>query len=188
MASRPPCSTCNRGCCGRGRPGRLARVPRFFSSLSARSCQAPRRNFACGRIHKVRLDRTAASADHRYRKTLAAPGMLLLRIHPTRWNWKCCRSSRFLEPSRWRYQQWPPTCAMPTRLRRSAAALKACAIRDALPGASEATRALAGDLITTTLSAVGKQFSEIPRTAAEIEAYAEAMADMFCTYLKGLEE
>jgi hypothetical protein len=61
-------------------------------------------------------------------------------------------------------------------------------MRDALPGASEATRALAGDLITTTLSAVGKQFSEIPRTAAEIEAYAEAMADMFCTYLKGLEE
>jgi hypothetical protein len=25
--------------------------------------------------------------------------MLLLRIHPTRWNQKCCRSIRFLEPS-----------------------------------------------------------------------------------------
>jgi AcrR family transcriptional regulator len=60
-------------------------------------------------------------------------------------------------------------------------------MREALPEASEATRALAGDLITTTLSAVGKQFSETPRTAAEIEAYAGAMADMFCAYLRGLE-
>jgi AcrR family transcriptional regulator len=58
--------------------------------------------------------------------------------------------------------------------------------RDA-PEASEATRALAGDLITTTLSAVGKHFSESPRTPAEIEAYAEAIADMFCAYLEGLE-
>jgi AcrR family transcriptional regulator len=57
----------------------------------------------------------------------------------------------------------------------------------ALPEASEATRALAGDLITTTLSAVGKHFSESPRTPAEIETYAEAIADMFCAYLEGLE-
>lgn len=57
----------------------------------------------------------------------------------------------------------------------------------ALPETSEATRALAGDLITTTLSAVGKHFSESPRTPAEIEAYAEAIADMFCAYLEGLE-
>jgi hypothetical protein len=46
---------------------------------------------------------------------------------------------------------------------------------------------LAGDLITTTLSAVGKNFSESLRTPAEIEAYADAMADMFCAYLKGLK-
>jgi AcrR family transcriptional regulator len=58
---------------------------------------------------------------------------------------------------------------------------------EALPEASEATRALAADLITTTLSQVGKHFSETPRTAAEIEAHAEAMADMFCAYLRGLE-
>jgi AcrR family transcriptional regulator len=56
-------------------------------------------------------------------------------------------------------------------------------MREALPGASEAARRLAGDLITTTLSEVGKQFSESPRTPAEIEAYADAMADMFCAYL-----
>lgn len=60
-------------------------------------------------------------------------------------------------------------------------------MQQALPGASGATRALAGDLITTTLSEVGKHFSETPRTAAEIEAYADAMADMFCAYLGTLE-
>ena len=60
-------------------------------------------------------------------------------------------------------------------------------MQEVLPKASEATRALASDLITTTLSAVGKQFSESPRTAAEIEAYAEAMADMFCAYLEDLK-
>jgi AcrR family transcriptional regulator len=60
-------------------------------------------------------------------------------------------------------------------------------MQEVLPKASEVTRALASDLITTTLSAVGKQFSESPRTAAEIEAYAEAMADMFCAYLEDLK-
>jgi AcrR family transcriptional regulator len=59
-------------------------------------------------------------------------------------------------------------------------------MREALPAASEATRELAGDLITMTLSAVGKRFSENPRTRAEIEAYAHAMADMFCAYLEHL--
>lgn len=57
----------------------------------------------------------------------------------------------------------------------------------ALPGASKKTRALAGDLITTTLSTVGKQFSETPRTPAEIKAYANAMADMFRAYLASLD-
>ncbi|HEY1781486.1 MAG TPA: TetR family transcriptional regulator [Roseiarcus sp.] len=55
---------------------------------------------------------------------------------------------------------------------------------EALPRASEATRALAADVITTTLSKVGKHVSESPRTPAEIEAYAGAMADMFCAYLE----
>lgn len=55
-----------------------------------------------------------------------------------------------------------------------------------LPGASAATRALAGDLITTTLGEVGKAFSETPRTSEEIAAYADAMADMFCAYLRSL--
>jgi AcrR family transcriptional regulator len=59
-------------------------------------------------------------------------------------------------------------------------------MQEALPDTSEATRAVAGDLITTTLRAVGKHFSETPRTSAEIEAYADAMADMFCAYLGAL--
>jgi AcrR family transcriptional regulator len=59
-------------------------------------------------------------------------------------------------------------------------------MREALPEAPEAVRALAGDLITTTFSAVGKDFSQSPRTPAEIDIYAEAMADMFCAYLESL--
>ena len=59
-------------------------------------------------------------------------------------------------------------------------------MKEALPKASDATRALAGDLIKTTLSAVGKQFSETPRKEAEIERYAEAVADMFEAYLRNL--
>jgi AcrR family transcriptional regulator len=60
-------------------------------------------------------------------------------------------------------------------------------LREVLPAASDAVRAAAGDLIKRTLSAVGKHFSETPRTSAEIEAYADAMADMFCAYLKALQ-
>jgi AcrR family transcriptional regulator len=57
-------------------------------------------------------------------------------------------------------------------------------MREALPGASEPARTLAASLITMTLSQVGKRFSESPRSPAEIEAYADAMADMFCAYLR----
>jgi AcrR family transcriptional regulator len=60
-------------------------------------------------------------------------------------------------------------------------------MQEALPKVSEVTQALAGSLITTTLSAAGKQFSETPRTPAEIEAYAGAMADMFCAYLNDIQ-
>jgi AcrR family transcriptional regulator len=59
-------------------------------------------------------------------------------------------------------------------------------MREVLPKASASTRARAGELLTTTLSTVGKQFSESPRTAAQIETCAGDMADMFCAYLKAL--
>lgn len=58
---------------------------------------------------------------------------------------------------------------------------------EVLPKATARTRDMAGDLIFTTLSAAGKSFSETARTPAEIDAYAEAMSDMFCAYLRGLE-
>lgn len=57
-----------------------------------------------------------------------------------------------------------------------------------LPEVPEQTRALACDLILTTLSSVGKDFSGSPRTASEIEAYAEGMADMFGAYVNALNQ
>lgn len=59
-------------------------------------------------------------------------------------------------------------------------------MKEALPKASGATREMAGDLIVRTLSSVGKDFSESPRTAAEIEAWADALADMLCAYVERL--
>lgn len=53
-------------------------------------------------------------------------------------------------------------------------------MREALSSATDETRERAGELIFTTLSAVGKSFSETPPTTVEIEKYAEAMASMFC--------
>ncbi|MEK6356481.1 MAG: TetR family transcriptional regulator [Burkholderia cenocepacia] len=59
-------------------------------------------------------------------------------------------------------------------------------MREALPDVSDATHALACELILTTLTTGGKAFSETARTPAEIDAYSDAMADMFCAYLAHL--
>jgi AcrR family transcriptional regulator len=59
-------------------------------------------------------------------------------------------------------------------------------MREVLPGRPKPVRDLAGDLITTTLSAVGKEFSETRPTLEEARVYSDAMADMFCGYLKSL--
>jgi AcrR family transcriptional regulator len=61
-------------------------------------------------------------------------------------------------------------------------------MQEALPAANDAARDLAGQLITDTMSAVGKQFSETPRTPAEVNTYSEALAQMFCSYLKQLTD
>ena len=61
-------------------------------------------------------------------------------------------------------------------------------MREVLPDAPRATRAMVGDLVTTTLSTVGKQFSETQRTRAEVKAYAGAVSDMFCAYLERLRQ
>ncbi|KAF1723105.1 TetR family transcriptional regulator [Pseudoxanthomonas wuyuanensis] len=57
---------------------------------------------------------------------------------------------------------------------------------EVLPKATAEVRSLACDLIATTLSTVGKEFSESPRSSAEIETYADGMADMFCAYIREL--
>jgi AcrR family transcriptional regulator len=59
-------------------------------------------------------------------------------------------------------------------------------MREALPDASDAIRTMAGDLIMTTMSTVGKEFSEAAHDESEISAFADAMADMFCAYLRSL--
>ncbi|GAB7536581.1 TetR family transcriptional regulator [Burkholderia sp. 3C] len=59
-------------------------------------------------------------------------------------------------------------------------------MRETLPDAPPDRLALAGELVVATLTTVGKQFSEKPRTAAEIRTYADAMADMLSAYLREL--
>ena len=59
-------------------------------------------------------------------------------------------------------------------------------LAEVLPNAPADQRALAGDLIKTTLGEVGSSYSETPRTDAEIQAFAGALADMFCAYLERL--
>jgi AcrR family transcriptional regulator len=59
-------------------------------------------------------------------------------------------------------------------------------MQEALPNTSDAARELAGDLMTLTLSSVGKHLSESRQTREKIEAFADSMADMFCAYLKDL--
>ncbi len=60
-------------------------------------------------------------------------------------------------------------------------------IQEVLPRASDKTRELASKLITATLSTLGKYFSENLRTEAEIEEYAGAISDMFCSYIEDLQ-
>jgi len=59
-------------------------------------------------------------------------------------------------------------------------------LREALPGVAKPRRDLAARLLKSTLSNVGKDFSESPRTDKEIAAWSDAMADMFCAWLASL--
>lgn len=59
-------------------------------------------------------------------------------------------------------------------------------LAEAAPRADPVARARAADLITTTLSQVGKAFSEAPREASEIAAFSDALADMLCAYVEQL--
>lgn len=57
-------------------------------------------------------------------------------------------------------------------------------LQQLLPQRDAAEVARAADLINSTLGDVGKHFSESPRSAAEIQAYARDMADMFCAWIR----
>ena len=52
-----------------------------------------------------------------------------------------------------------------------------------LPQLDTQERARAADLINSTLGNVGKHFSESARTPAEIQTYAQDMAEMFCAWI-----
>ncbi len=60
-------------------------------------------------------------------------------------------------------------------------------ISEVLPGTSEKARHLSGELIIMTMTSVGKELSETPRTNAEIAAFAVQMSDMLCAYLQNVE-
>nr|WP_314567367.1 TetR family transcriptional regulator [uncultured Pseudomonas sp.] len=57
-----------------------------------------------------------------------------------------------------------------------------------LPEVTMQARTLACELILTTLSSVGKEFSGRPRTAGEMAVYADGMADMFQAYVIALKQ
>lgn len=56
-----------------------------------------------------------------------------------------------------------------------------------IPDALPATRDLAGELVMTTMSTVGKDFSGNARTKEEIEVYTDAMAAMLSAYIRELK-
>lgn len=56
-------------------------------------------------------------------------------------------------------------------------------IQEVLPETPGAEQEQISEIVSSTLGAVGKRFSESPRTDQQIDSYANAMADMFCAYL-----
>jgi hypothetical protein len=59
-------------------------------------------------------------------------------------------------------------------------------ISQILPGVSEPARSVATNLILTTLTEVGKSFSESSPSVDQIHEYSEAMADMLSAYINNL--
>lgn len=57
---------------------------------------------------------------------------------------------------------------------------------EAAPGIPARKRAFAAELFIALMSSLGKQVSESQRTAAEVDAWANATADMFLAYLRQL--
>jgi len=59
-------------------------------------------------------------------------------------------------------------------------------LEEAIPMVSPKAREMAADLIAMTMSAVGEKVSTEGKSAEEVEAYAGAVGDMLCAYLKSL--
>lgn len=57
-------------------------------------------------------------------------------------------------------------------------------MRELLPRSPASARERTAEIVTATLGAVGKQFSERPRSPDEIASYADAVADMFSAYVE----
>jgi AcrR family transcriptional regulator len=57
---------------------------------------------------------------------------------------------------------------------------------EAVPSVAVEKRTRAADVIAMTMSAVGERVSEEGRSPPDVEAYAQAVGDMFCAYLESL--
>jgi AcrR family transcriptional regulator len=81
------------------------------------------------------------------------------------------------------YREAPETRAH----RKKGRAFMLRVMAQALPRATAKEQAFAGDVIATTMSAVGKRVSEENRTRAEVDAFADAIAGMLCAFLAGFD-
>ncbi len=70
--------------------------------------------------------------------------------------------------------------------RRSGLKILLTFLREAVPAVTDENRERAANVIGMTMSAVGERVSEDGRSAAEVEAYAQSVGDMFCAYLESL--
>jgi len=59
---------------------------------------------------------------------------------------------------------------------------------ETLPNVSNEKRKIVGNLISETMTEVGRSFSETTHTSKEIKAYSDAMSDMFCVYIQNTED
>lgn len=56
-------------------------------------------------------------------------------------------------------------------------------VQEVLPNATPVKQALVCELVTTTIGAVGKEFSSTPRSEEDITAFAAELGEMVCGYL-----
>jgi AcrR family transcriptional regulator len=59
-------------------------------------------------------------------------------------------------------------------------------VDEAIPGAPREKRRLAGDLLMTSMGAIGEKITEQGRSRAEVDAWARECAEMYWGYLEGI--